>query len=57
MPAPARMRLKLSQHGDFKKDQVLGLMVGCGMVAGAGVGIFVATLWLCGLFLFSGISG
>ena len=39
------------------KEEILGLIIGCGVVAGAGVGIFCATLGLCGLFLFGGFTG
>lgn len=39
------------------KEEALGLVISFGAVAGVSVGIFLATLALCGLFLLGGLSG
>ena len=37
------------------KNEMLGLFIGCSVVAGASVGIFMATLGLCSLFILGNI--
>jgi hypothetical protein len=44
-------RLIIYSLGDNMKNEFLGLLIGCGLVAGASLGIFAATLGLCGLFI------
>ena len=39
------------------KEEVMGLVISFGVVGGVSLGIFGATLFLCGLFLLGGLSG
>lgn len=39
------------------KDVVISVGIGFGLVAGAVVGVFGATLLMCGMFLLGGFTG
>ena len=39
------------------KDVLISIGIGFGLVAGAALGIFGATLLMCGMFVFTSIAG